>query len=403
MRQRGTGSIYKQRGSKVYWMKYHVHGKPRRESTGKRDYSEALDVLKLKVSEVSLYGDTVCGTLSIRQLVKMKLRKNKVESLRDLHNPEARWRLHLEPFFGNVKVKDYSSDLTLQYIEKRKGEGANGSTIDKEIQVVRGAFSYGMKVTPPLVRAMPYFPTTGEDHVRETFIDNEADKEKLRKAAVAEGPWMVGALEIGLTYGWRIRSLLKTYPMRVKDVDLLRDLLHIGMTKNGEPNTVPLIQRLKTALLPLVRGKNPEDFLFTRADGSQVKGYRNAWARVLKAAGLNPKLWVHDLRRTARVAMADRNMDPRWAMDLMGHKTQSCSDRYNILNMDVRRRAAAMLEQPVTAQQPAQQSKAEGSQGSAQPTAQPTPQPKAEGSGQDGHSLGIEDMPKTKAAGSQTQ
>ncbi|PYV26568.1 MAG: site-specific integrase, partial [Acidobacteria bacterium] len=52
---------------------------------------------------------------------------------------------------------------------------------------------------------------------------------------------------------------------------------------------------------------------------------------VLKAAGLNPELHFHDLRRTARVAMADRNMDERWAMDLMGHKTRSCSERYNIV------------------------------------------------------------------------
>jgi hypothetical protein len=388
MRQRGTGSIYKQKGSKVYWMKYHVHGKPRRESTGKRDYSDALDVLKLKVSEVNLNGSTLSGTLTIRQLVQAKFRKNRVEALRDLYNPEARWKLHLEPFFGNVKVKDYSSDLTMQYIERRKREGASGSSIDKEIQVVRGAFHYGMEVTPPLVTGIPYFPMTGEDNVRETFIDNEADKEKLRKAAVAEGPWMVGALEIGLTYGWRLRSLLKSYPMKVKDVDLLRDLLHVGMTKNGEANTVPLIPRLKAALLPLVRGKNPEDFLFTRADGSQVKGYRKAWPRVLKAAGLNPKLWVHDLRRTARVAMADRNMDERWAMELMGHKTRCCSERYNIVNMETRRKAAAMLEQPAPQAQP-----------QAESGSQPQQQPK----GQDGHTSGIAVMPKPLADGSQVQ
>ena len=119
---------------------------------------------------------------------------------------------------------------------------------------------------------------------------------------------------------------------------------------------------------------------------------------VLKAAGLNPELHFHNLRRTARVAMADRNMDERWAMDLMGHKTRSCSERYNIVNIETRRKAAAMLEQPVANQQPASQPK-EWSQ-------QPQPQGQAEVStgseqarDQYGHSSGIANMPKTIAAG----
>ena len=338
MRQRGTGSLYKQKGSHIWWMKFYVNGKPRRESTHKRDWSEATDALKLRLAEIAVNGDTGSQTLTIRQLVQLKLRSNRVKGLKDLYNPEARWKLHLDPFFGNVKVKNYSSDLTLQYIEKRKGEGADGSTIDKEIQVVRGAFSYAMKITPPLVRFMPHFPMTGEDDVRQVFVETEADRKKLREAAAKEGPYMNGLVEIALTFGWRRGTL---FGMKVKDVDLLREVMFAGTTKNGDPITVPLISKLRAALIPCMRGKSQEDWLFTHADGSRVKGYRKAWARLLKAAGLNPELHFHDLRRTARVAMADRNMDERWAMDLMGHKTRSCSERYNIVNMETRRRAAA--------------------------------------------------------------
>jgi integrase len=305
----------------------------------------------------------------------------------------------LEPFFGNVKVKDYASDLTVQYIEMRKGKGADGSTIDKEVQVVRGAFSYGMKITPPLVRFMPHFPMTGEDDVRQVFVENEEDKKKLREAAAKEGSYMLGLVEIGLTYGWRRGSLLS---MKVKNVDLLRETLYCSVSKNGDPNTVPLLANLKAALVPCMRGKGSDDWLFTHADGSPVRGYRKAWARVLKAAGLNPELLFHDLRRTARVAMADRNMDERWAMDLMGHKTRSCSERYNIVNMETRRKAAAMLEQPVATQQAASQSKEESQQPRSQGQTEISTE-SDERQDRNGHSSGIADMPKALAAGSQVQ
>lgn len=148
-------------------------------------------------------------------------------------------------------------------------------------------------------------------------------------------------------------------------MNLLRETLYCSVSKNGEPNTVPLLENLKAALIPCMRGKGPEAWLFTHEDGSQVKGYRKAWVRVLKAAGLNPGLHFHDLRRTARVAMADHNIDERWAMNLMGHKTRSCSERYNIVNTGTRRKAAAMLAQP--AAQPAREPRAKGSRSAPNP------------------------------------
>lgn len=398
MRQRGMGSLYKQKSSRIWWMKFYVNGRPRRESTHKRDWSEAANVLKLRLAEIAVNGDAASSTLTIRQLVQMKLRSNQVRGLKDLHNPAARWKLHLEPFFGNVKVKDYASNLTLQYIEKRKGEGASGSSIDKEIQVIRGAFSYGMKITPPLVRFMPHFPMTGEDDVRQVFVETEGDKKELREAAAKEGPYMLGLVEIGLTYGWRRGSLLS---MKVKNVNLLRETLYCSVSKNGDPNTVPLLASLRAALVPCMRGKRPDDWLFSHADGSPVRGYRKAWARVLRSAGLNPELHFHDLRRTARVAMADRNMDERWAMDLMGHRTRSCSERYNIVNMETRRRAAAMLEQPVAIQESAPKGK-DSSQRS-QRHGQTEGRIASGRQDRNGHSSGILNMPKTMAAGSEVQ
>ena len=47
-RPRGTGSIYLQKGSAVWWVKYYRNGKPYRESTHKTNEKEAQDFLDRK-------------------------------------------------------------------------------------------------------------------------------------------------------------------------------------------------------------------------------------------------------------------------------------------------------------------------------------------------------------------
>jgi hypothetical protein len=45
-RPRGTGSIYLQKGSSIWWVKYYRNGKAYRESTHTQDEGKAKDFLK---------------------------------------------------------------------------------------------------------------------------------------------------------------------------------------------------------------------------------------------------------------------------------------------------------------------------------------------------------------------
>jgi len=51
-RERGTGSIYRQKGSAVWWIKYHRNGKPFRESSHSTDEKKAGDLLKKRLAEI---------------------------------------------------------------------------------------------------------------------------------------------------------------------------------------------------------------------------------------------------------------------------------------------------------------------------------------------------------------
>lgn len=104
-------------------------------------------------------------------------------------------------------------------------------------------------------------------------------------------------MEAGCTYEWRIGELLK---LRVNQIDLENQVirLHPGTTKNKEGREVTMTQTVHDLFELCVEGKEPDDFLFTRPNGKNVRDFRDAWDKARMAAGV-PTLLFHDLRRTA--------------------------------------------------------------------------------------------------------
>ena len=89
---------------------------------------------------------------------------------------------------------------------------------------------------------------------------------------------MLGMFEVGCTYGWRHGSLLK---MRVKQIDPHANVIRLepGTTKNKKGLEVTMPRRVRELLLGCIKGKGPEDCLFTRANGKPVRDFRRSWER----------------------------------------------------------------------------------------------------------------------------
>ena len=112
-RPRGTGSIYLQKASAVYWVKYYRNGKPYRESTRKTTEKEAQDFLKQRLGEIvtgNFYGPK-SERIRIDELADDLLGDYRINGKKPLDDLDARWKLHLKPFFGDLRAIDVSSDL----------------------------------------------------------------------------------------------------------------------------------------------------------------------------------------------------------------------------------------------------------------------------------------------------
>jgi integrase len=69
------------------------------------------------------------------------------------------------------------------------------------------------------------------------------------------------------------------------------------------------------------------------APGAQIKSFYESWRAAVQNAGF-PDLLFHDLRRSAVRNMVEKiGMSEKRAMEISGHKTRSCFERYHIVSL----------------------------------------------------------------------
>jgi integrase len=138
--------------------------------------------------------------------------------------------------------------------------------------------------------------------------------------------WLRTLLTLAYSFGFRREELVT---LKVSDVNLLAGTLQLRDSKNGESRKVALTGDAKNLLAACVTGKGPEDFVFTRECGNEVKDFRETWKKLTLAAGV-PGLLLHDMRRSAVRNMVRGGIPETVAMQISGHKTRDVFDRYNI-------------------------------------------------------------------------
>jgi integrase len=132
--------------------------------------------------------------------------------------------------------------------------------------------------------------------------------------------------------GWRIGELLR---LRVRPVDLLGNVIRRepGTTKNDG----------RALLSECVSGKQPDDHVFSRPNGSPVKDFRETWRNACIVAGVS-NLLFHDLRRTAARNLRRAGVAKGVTMKIGGWRTRSVFERYAIVSQSDISEAMRKLE-----------------------------------------------------------
>ena len=376
---RRRGSIF-QNGSATWWIKFSDRGIPRRENSHSTDLRVAEKLLQRRLAEVLTGTYIPRENIGVDELINDLLEEHRVNGRKSTPDVEARWRLHLAPFFSRRRATDVTTDQFRRYIHVRQQEGAENATINRELAVIKRSFNLARECTPPKIRIVPYVPMLKESNVRRGFLESE-QYVHLAAECARVGLWMRSLFEVGFTYGWRHAELTG---MRVRQVNLFGGTIRLdaGTTKNDDAREVIITKQVRLLVGQCILGKRPDDYVFTRDGNAPVRDFRSTWASVCCAVGLGDlvcpqceqavagdnhcdacsRTWnrrelkyqgliFHDLRRTAVRNMVRAGVPERVAMMISGHKTRSVFERYNIVShsdiAEAARRVEAKLEQDV--------------------------------------------------------
>jgi integrase len=353
--KRGRGAIRKV--GRRFYIRYSVNGRRIDEPTDAANETEARRLLNERLGDVSKGTTPVAASRVKLSELYADLKGDYRNKGQDLETLAVRWK-HLEPAFGREYAKAITHSRVQAYVDVRREEGAAEQTIKNEIAVLRRMMRLGYEQRK--VSQLPLFPTIRPNNVRAVFFE-DAEFERLLKAlqeVIGEDPshaneWLVPFVVAARWVGARRNELLPL-ERRQLDVQTGKVTLDAGTTKNREGRAFFLpaaalaalgewdarTQALERELGVIVR------HVFHRRGRGPIREFPYAvWHAACERAQLPGHRILHDFRRTAARSYRRSGVSEGVVMQILGHKTRSMFERYNIKNEeDLREAARAVAE-----------------------------------------------------------
>jgi len=350
-RPRFSGSLY-QRGP-IWQLQYFVEGRRFRESAKTASKDEAAKLLKKRIGEAREAKPAKPTTVAALGELYLEAQKARWKP-KTYDWATTIWTQHIKPAFGPRNPAEIMPGELDVWVSKLKDEGLSEPYINRNLVIFRAILRYGLKNKS--LRELPEFPEHFDEksYVRQGYLTHW-DFITFCQFIPDEEEWLEALVTMAFVFGFRRGELVY---MRVGQIDFVRNRISLpaGSTKNKMPRVTVFNPKGQVGKLlrAMAKGKQPEQYLFSRDRGSTpVRDFRVSFDRAASAAkistgsGPNGKLFFHDLRRSAVTHMADAGLSESQSMSISGHLSLDVHRRYKILSADTARQLAEKLDPSV--------------------------------------------------------
>ncbi len=265
--------------------------------------------------------------------------------LSEQQSKETILRIHLKPFFGELKLGEITSRHIDQFKRKQQAEGLNPKTINNQIAVLskifHSAVEWGDLDNIPVMKLL----RVPAKKIR--FLD---ENECTALLADQVEPMWSQMITTAIHTGMRMGELMG---LQWEDIDFDRHVItvrrsivrgEITSPKSHKSRTIPMTKQLDD-LLYSIRQKRGLVFWSKESVAIMPKQAVCALWRVCARTGVDRIGW-HALRHTFASRLVMRGVPIRHVQQLLGHSSVTMTERYSHLSPGVLHDAVAVLELP---------------------------------------------------------
>lgn len=260
------------------------------------------------------------------------------------HDDESKFRLHLEPKWGNLRLCDIGTrDVQMHHAAMRQSHCAG--TANRHLALIsatfRKALEWGRVDRNPAAGIKAF----REENQRQRFLTADEIGRLFAAMEAESNQTAVAALKLALLTGARREEVLQA---RWEHVDLQGGQWWLPKTKNGRGRYIALSDEAKVLLTgqPSL-GTSP--WVFPGRFGDKpLNNPRKTFCRVLAAAGVE-HLRIHDLRHSFASLAVNAGATLYEVQDLLGHSSAQMTQRYAHIADSGRKRVVGKVGAVVTA------------------------------------------------------
>ena len=338
-RRRTRGIFERPNGSEIWWVRYvDEHGRLHRERVGPK--ALAVKVYQKRKTEIQerrffperlrqrdlLVADAIADYLARRE-----------GTLRHFYHYQRIARLWSQAFQGKTLRQILAGDIE-RYVAKRIREVAP-ATVNRELAFLKTFFNDAVtnhRAETNPVRSVKMFR---ENNQRVRFLGEDEESRLFAAMPRSDWPLVLVALNTGLRQA-------EQFYLKWENVDVIRGVITIPRSKNGQVRHVPINAIVREAL-QAQRARGAGEWVFASAVGTTPIDSHNFVRRVfvpaLVEAGIENFHW-HDLRHTFASRLVMSGVELRTVQELMGHKTITMTLRYSHLSAEHQQDAVRKLE-----------------------------------------------------------
>ena len=360
-----SGSLYRRRDSRLWWMSYRDHdGRFRQESTGERERGEAEKVLRKRLvarDEGLLPSTSPDGGITFNQWADWFLENRSRPPFRseNTHQRNLGALKFLRPRFGAKRLADITPEEIESYLMNRLNTGKRvhtkmglqlrgrlkPATVHQELRILRRILNVAVKKRRLAVNPCSgvEFPVPLAGTTRKPHYLSASEQVRLEACApVHLRNIIVIMVEMGL------RPYRELIPMRKEQVDLENGIVHLpdSKTVNGIAD-MPMTDRVREAFASQMKQSGDSDYLFPSPQMGSSKPHitrvQKLWDRTLQRAGI-PHFSLYELRHTFATRLSAGGVADHFVTQMLRQGDSQVFKRYSQAKLNMMREALSQLD-----------------------------------------------------------